>query len=198
MSMPDLHRLYFNGLAEKWSMKPSVAEQLQRHLLDFAPEPGSRLLDVGAGTGVVTGILKSPGFPNLAVVPVDISERMLQQGKKNLSGRYRMATCCDVYRLPFPTGLFDAAICFSAFPHFEPLPAIRELVRVLRTNGRLLILHTQCSRKLNQFHSALSGPVCNDRLMKADELALLLEQHGAAIVKKIEHPELYWLEARKR
>jgi demethylmenaquinone methyltransferase/2-methoxy-6-polyprenyl-1,4-benzoquinol methylase len=195
--MPDLHRLYFNALAEKWSMPPSVAEQLQCHLLDFAPEPGARILDVGAGTGIVTGLLTSSGFPDLFVVPIDISERMLQQGKKNLAEGYRMATCGNVYALPFPNGLFDAAICFSAFPHFEPLPAIRELVRTLRAKGRLLILHTQCSRKLNQFHSSLSGPVSGDRLMKADELATLVALHGLEMVKKIEHPELYWLEARK-
>jgi ubiquinone/menaquinone biosynthesis C-methylase UbiE len=197
MSLSDLHRLYFNALAGKWAMSPSVAEQLRNHLLAFAPMPGDRILDVGAGTGIVTGLLKSSCFPDLSVVPIDISERMLQQGKKNLAEHYQLATCCDVYRLPFPAGLFSAAICFSAFPHFKPLPAIRELVRILGPKGRLLVLHTQCSRKLNQFHSSLSGPVCTDMLMKADELSVQLEQHGLLINNKIEQPELYWVEASK-
>jgi len=197
MSLPDLYRLYFNSLAEKWAPPPSVAEQLERHLLDFAPEPGARILDVGAGTGIVTGLLQRPGFPDLTVVPIDISERMLQQGKKNLLDRFRLATCCDVYRLPFPTGSFDAAVCFSAFPHFKPEPAMRELARILGADGRLLILHTQCSRKLNRFHATLAGPVCSDILMRADELAMLMAGHGLEIIKKIEHPDLYWLEARK-
>ena len=195
--MPDAYRLYFNALADTWAMKPGVVEQLKIHLLSFAPEPGARILDVGAGTGIVTGLLKSPGFPDLTVVPIDISERMLQQGKKNLLDRFHLATCCDVYRLPFPTGSFACVVCFSAFPHFKPEPALQELARILGAEGRLLILHTQCSRKLNRFHSTLAGPVCSDTLMRADELAMLMEGYGLGIIKKIEHPELYWLEARK-
>ncbi len=197
MSLPDLYRLYFNSLAETWSPPVTVAEQLERHLLDFAPEPGNRILDVGAGTGIVTGILHSDGFPPVTVVPVDISERMLQQGKKKLLDRFRLATCCDVYRLPFPTGSFACVVCFSAFPHFKPEPALQELARILGAEGRLLILHTQCSRKLNRFHATLAGPVCSDILMRADELAMLMERYGLGIIKKIEQPELYWLEARK-
>jgi len=46
----------------------------------------------------------------------------------------------DVHRLPFPDGCFDAVTCRRAAHHFaRVLPALREMRRVLKAGGRLIV-----------------------------------------------------------
>ena len=96
------------------------------------------MADVGAGTGFVAAGL-APLVKQVYVV--DGSAAMIEVAKKNLSEfsnvEYHEA---DGASLPFPDDSLDAVFANMYLHHTtDPLAAIREMVRVLRPGGRLVI-----------------------------------------------------------
>lgn len=103
----------------------------------FLPQAGGRLIEVGAGFGRLVD--EYAGYRE--VVLLDASEALLQAARERFGGESRITiTAGDAYRLPFPDASFDAAVCIRVIHHFEdPGPAIRELGRVVRPGGVLLL-----------------------------------------------------------
>ncbi|MFO7191966.1 MULTISPECIES: class I SAM-dependent methyltransferase [Thermocrispum] len=97
--------------------------------------PGEKVLDLAAGTGVSTVEF---GHAGAWVVAADFSLGMLQQGKRKRPGLPMVAA--DALHLPFADEAFDAAtICFGLRNFVDPGAALREIARVVRPGGRLVI-----------------------------------------------------------
>lgn len=102
------------------------------HLLKL-PTKG-RLLDAGGGTGRVSSRLRSLIDE---VVVCDLSLFMLKQAK-NKGGLLTVRT--HVEQLPFPNESFERIVVVDALHHFcDQRESIQELLRVLKTRGRLVI-----------------------------------------------------------
>ena len=121
--------------------------QAMPRLLDGLPER-ARILDLGAGTmdGAVAIARRAPAA---TVVAADFAREMLRAGRGKLDGDGPARSLAarvfpqiaDGHALPFADGAFDGA--FSAFcvRNFRDLPrAMRELRRVVRPGGRVVIL----------------------------------------------------------
>ncbi len=109
------------------------------------PAVGVRVIEVGAGFGRLAGEYR--GYRE--VVLLDASETMLQAARERLEGddRYQFVSG-DAFSLPFPDATFDTAVCIRVLHHFQdPRPAIRELARVLRPDG-VLVLESANKRNL--------------------------------------------------
>jgi demethylmenaquinone methyltransferase/2-methoxy-6-polyprenyl-1,4-benzoquinol methylase len=99
----------------------------------LALQPGERLLDLAAGTGVSTEELARSGA---FAVGADISLGMLRAG----AGRPVPLLAGDALALPFRDGAFDAVtISFGLRNVHDPGAALRELARVTRPDGRLVV-----------------------------------------------------------
>jgi SAM-dependent methyltransferase len=88
---------------------------------------GPRLLDVGAGTGRLSGPLLEQGYDVVAVEPLDGMRAILARkigADRALAGRAEA--------LPLPDASVDAAICSDAWHWFDGARAADELHRVLR------------------------------------------------------------------
>ncbi len=97
--------------------------------------PGERVLDVGAGTGVSTEELALSGA---FAVGADLSVGMLRAGRE--ARRTVPLVAGDALRLPFPDGAFDAVtISFALRNVVDTEGALRELARVTRIGGRLVV-----------------------------------------------------------
>ena len=196
--MSKAHRDYFNGLASQWDDKMPNDPILFDYLIRFNIQPGSRVLDIGAGTGRMTRHLMKRVGKKGCIVAEDIADRMLWKGMRQLDYPCIFWVCDDVMRLSFRDQVFDKVLCFSAFPHFtDPLEALKEMNRVLICGGRLLILHTCSSEQLNALHASLEGPVNKDKLPGIQEMRTLLRESGYKTVQMIENEDLYWVEAEK-
>ena len=89
-----------------------------------------RVLDLGAGTGLLTGVLLAAGHQ---VVAVDPAEPMLAE----LRARYPEVPTHvgDAEAFPLPDGRVDAVVARQAAHWFDPEPAAVQLRRVLRPRG---------------------------------------------------------------
>ena len=100
---------------------------------------GHRALEVGVGTGK-----NFPYYPrDVRISAVDLSPRMLEKAKKRASvlGLGVELQEMDVQRLAFPENVFDtvfATFVFCSVP--DPVLGLRELRRVCKTDGRLLLI----------------------------------------------------------
>ena len=123
---------HFNLLARFYDrVIPFV--RLDRMLHVLALPHGGSLLDAGGGTGRVAEALR----PHVGwIVVADVSYEMLAQARqKDLS-----ATSTETENLPFPEGTFDRVLMVDALHHvINQAETVRELYRVLKVGGRLVI-----------------------------------------------------------
>jgi SAM-dependent methyltransferase len=110
---------------------PSVLAPLRRAL---AGAPGSRLLDIGGGTGNYALALAREGWQPTVL---DRSPAMFEQARAK-----GLATVAgEAERLPFADASFDAAMLVSMLHHVDsPAAALAEARRVLRPAGRLAVM----------------------------------------------------------
>ncbi|MDI3312759.1 MAG: demethylmenaquinone methyltransferase [Mycobacterium sp.] len=95
--------------------------------------PGEKVLDLAAGTAVSTAELAKSGA---WCVAVDFSVGMLAAG----TARYLPKIAGDATRLPFGDAVFDAVtISFGLRNIADPHAALREMARVTRPGGRLVV-----------------------------------------------------------
>ena len=100
-------------------------------LLGLSPEHA--LLDAAGGTGRVSGALAASAG---RVVVCDASPRMLEQARK----KGLETVQAELEALPFADATFDRILLVDAFHHVkDQRAALRELLRVLKPSGKLVI-----------------------------------------------------------
>ncbi|NLT25088.1 MAG: class I SAM-dependent methyltransferase [Microbacteriaceae bacterium] len=102
------------------------------------PRPGQRILDVAAGTGTVSRILADRGAE---VTALDFSEGMIAEGIRRHGDHPRIEFVQgDATDLPFDDGVFDVTtVSFGLRNVQRPMQALREMLRVTRPGGRIVI-----------------------------------------------------------
>lgn len=136
----DVRRM-FDAVARRYDVTNDVLSlgqdrRWRREVLAAVdPRPGERVLDLAAGTGTSSEPFAERGA---TVVPCDFSLGMLQVGK-----RARPAlpfTAGDGTRLPFGDDTFDAVtISFGLRNIVDPAAGLREMLRVTRPGGRIVV-----------------------------------------------------------
>ncbi|MCP3972233.1 MAG: class I SAM-dependent methyltransferase [Rhodobacteraceae bacterium] len=115
-----------------YSHPAMVAAMLARH----QPAGSAPILDAGAGTGIMAGILGAMGYPT--IYGFDISQGML--GLAMAKGFYKdLRTGCLGEPLDYQTDQFAACIASGVFTQgHAPLDGLDELVRVTRPGGHIV------------------------------------------------------------
>jgi len=110
---------------------PQNAVQL---FAEFVPST-AKVLDAGAGTGLVGEILAGLGFRD--IVAMDLSMGMLDEAKsKNVYHSFHQMTLGE--KLDYQTGEFDAVISVGVFTlGHAPSSSFDELIRITRSGGHI-------------------------------------------------------------
>lgn len=146
-------------------------------------QQGQRVLDAGSGwsilkfalarrTGNVTCLESDPEFVNRAQIAIDL---------RNENHRIRQVVG-DVRKVPYPDGWFDKVVCVSVIEHMTEghLDAVKELVRVLKIGGTLLMT---MDVRLNEggdhgdFHLSI-----DEARKMLNSLGIYVKPHGPRII----------------
>ena len=191
---------YFDQLAPTWDKELTQGRLncLGGIVKELGIKPGYHVLDVGSGTGVLLPFLITEVGNAGKIVALDISAEMLGQAKaKNFQPILGFAQA-DALSIPLAENSVDLAICNSVFPHFDDkAKALKEINRVLRNNGLLVICHTMSRKMINQLHQSIGGVVANHLLPHEFQLRELLKKAGLKVIHFEDGPERYLVIAEK-
>jgi ubiquinone/menaquinone biosynthesis C-methylase UbiE len=155
-------------------------------------QPGHAVLDVGTGTGVLIPHLLRAVGPIGRIVAVDLSRGMLEVAREKELPPSVTLLEADVHDLPLPDVDFDRVICNAALPHFEDrAQSTREMMRVLRSGGILVISHPIGREAVNRRHRDVGGPVEADRVPPPEAMTALLQEAGLTEVWVVDEPEFF-------
>lgn len=130
-------RRYF-GDTTRWRIAPVASSYVKRHLEELIVaaglEPSDRILEVGAGMGRFTVLLKERGFD---VVATDLSDKLLGDLRDRCPDLETQA--CDALDLPFRMKeRFDKVVGFFVLHHLPDLRlGIARLARMLKPGGTM-------------------------------------------------------------
>jgi SAM-dependent methyltransferase len=115
---------------------------LMRHLAasDLA---NCRVLEIGCGRGELIRLLADKPDRPRHLVAADFAQSAVQSGKRRIPeffGSRVSWTVASIQEIPVADGVFDTVISCETIEHVvNPLEALREIHRVLRPGGRLLL-----------------------------------------------------------
>ena len=142
MSNPEVDRGFIGSLPKLYQthLVPLIFEPYAADLANrLAARPVGRVLEIAAGTGVVTRRMVSILPQSVAIVASDLNQPMLDQAVAVGTTRPVEWRQADAMRLPFPDGAFDAVVCQFGVMFFpEKAKAFSEARRVLRSGGFLM------------------------------------------------------------
>ncbi len=190
-----------SGRIEAQYATPDLVQQRRavRAALDL--KPGEDVLDIGSGPGLLACEMAADVGGGGSVHGVDPSDSMLALGRRRerAAGSAPVTLIAgDACTLPFADDSFDAAAATQVYEYVADMPAaLREVRRVLRPGGRLLILDTdwdsivwhssdpeRMQRVLTAWDEHLVDPYLPRRLNR------LLEDAGFAVARRMAHPLL--------
>ncbi len=190
---------YFDDLGgREWeraaaSPRLRVALEVQRRFLIRHIDPGSRVLEIGAGPGRTTLELARLGC---RLVVTDLSEVQLEGnrlhvGATHLEAQVERRERCDVRDLGrFADGSFDAVVAFGgplSYVFGNAPAALAEMLRVCRTGGMVLASVMSLLGSWRFFladmvaEAEAAGGDAEDRLLRTGDLRALATEPGAHI-----------------
>ncbi|HUL96448.1 MAG TPA: class I SAM-dependent methyltransferase [Usitatibacter sp.] len=112
------------------------AVEMARRAAALAPQ---RVLELAAGTGVVTRHLAATLAPSVSITATDLNPAMLGEARRVGTARPVQWKAVDAMSLPFDEGAFDLVVCQFGVMFFpDKAKAFAEARRVLRPGGTFL------------------------------------------------------------
>ena len=154
MSNADTDKVFSGSISKLYEtyLVPLIFEPYATDLVNrLASRTLSRVLEIAAGTGVVTRALASVLPERVPIVATDLNQAMLDQASVVGTRRPVEWRQADAMQLPFADGMFDAVVCQFGVMFFpEKSKAFSEARRVLRPGG-VFIFNVWDRIKENEF-----------------------------------------------
>jgi SAM-dependent methyltransferase len=142
MNVPSGDRIFSGSIAQLYEqyLVPLIFDPYAKDLTSrLALLQPSAVLEVAAGTGVVTRCMATRLPKVVSIVATDLNQPMLDHAMSIGTSRPVIWRQADAMQLPFADGSFDAVVCqFGAMFFPDKVGAFAEARRVLRPGGSFL------------------------------------------------------------
>ncbi|MDB5768433.1 MAG: SAM-dependent methyltransferase [Collimonas fungivorans] len=159
MNSPDTDKVFAGPIPSLYEeyLVPLIFEQYAGDMVNrVASRPLARVLEIAAGTGVVTRKLASVLPESVSIVATDLNQQMLDLASKTGTKRPVEWRQADATQLPFDDSAFDAVVCQFGVMFFpDKSKAFSEARRVLRSGG-VLIFNVWDRIEENEFAHCIS------------------------------------------
>lgn len=139
MSNPETNKIFTGSIPKLYEkyLVPLIFEPYAADLVSRLPLASlKRVLEIAAGTGVVTRALAAALPESVSIVATDLNQSMLDMASEVGTKRPVEWRLADAMDLPFADGTFDAVICQFGVMFFpDKAKAFSEVHRVLRPGG---------------------------------------------------------------
>ncbi len=191
-------RDFFNINAESWDDNPDLltTEKIKKTILPLLKIKNTdSVLDAACGTGILIQTFKEQKI-KASLCAVDFAEKMINKAKQKFPDvNFILA---DVSCMPFENETFTKVVSLNSFPHFEDKNrAVKEMARVLKKNGTLIIAHTNSKCRIDAHHRKIGGIIAEDMLPSNDNLREILSESGFSNIEFTDNEEFYIVKASK-
>ena len=142
MISPNVDRLFAGSIPQLYErhLVPLIFAPYAVDLVSRVARRGpARVLEIAAGTGVVTRQLANVLAPDVSIVATDLNQPMLDEAVAVGTSRPVAWRQVDAMQLPFPDESFDVVVCqFGAMFFPDKAKAFAEARRVLRAGGAFI------------------------------------------------------------
>lgn len=132
--------LRFSDRVENYArFRPSYPAEMISFLEKTLPlSAGTRVADIGSGTGILSRLFLERGYTVLGVEP----NREMRAAAEQLLASYRTFTSVDARAeaTGLPAGSIDLVVAAQAFHWFDAQEARREFQRILKPHGRVALI----------------------------------------------------------
>lgn len=184
-----MYKMFFSEKSQYWDNKGENILHIKgesERLLNLLPtyvHSSSNVLEIGSGTGkIIKKILEMEKEINLFAT--DLSIDMLQKIKKKHQKNKINLVVNDAHSLPFKNNTFDLIILQQVIHHLrDPERAMREIGRVLKKGGKVLLLAVGSGYQKNIFPFS-NLPITEDFLgrIKVTDIHNLVESAGLSLI----------------
>jgi len=168
MNYIEEEKQFFDGLASSWDQDEKKDEQKRLSLLSSLPLKSTKnILDIGCGTGVVSGLLQS--LSGAQILGIDLSPKMIEIARKKYEGNKNVSFVQKDF-LTFDETGFDFALLYNSYPHFMDVLVLSEtLNHALLPGAYFAIVHSMGRKKLDEHHENVSCSISRKLLSPKEE-----------------------------
>ena len=138
----NARRLTFDTAAERYDrVRPLYESEIFDDLATLADlEPGSRILEIGCGSGQATLPLAERGY---RIVAVELGARFAEIARRKLAAHEDVEVVVAPFEeWPLPAERFDAVVSANAFHWVDPAVRVTKAADALRSGGSLAVIET--------------------------------------------------------
>jgi SAM-dependent methyltransferase len=190
-------RAFFGARAGTWNTR--FGDDLPAYtaaVADAGIVDGGVAVDVGCGTGRALPALRAAVGPAGTVIGVDLTPQMLAAARDSATAGDALLVLADARHLPLATASVDAVFAAGLVAHLpDPDAGLRELARVTRPGGRLVLFHPSGRAALAARHGRTLRP---DEPLAETPLRLAAERTGWTLTTYDDAPHRFLAIAVRR
>lgn len=155
------YRNYYDAIASNYEMFIPQNKEMRKFIIEFLQElkvkKDARILDLGAGTGIVTEGIANEGYKNLTLIDISKEELKIAKNKSSLKGANFALVDLTKENI---TGKFDVIFETMSLDYFKGekmREVLQKIKSALTNNGKFIVIDRHIYPEFNEFFKEIKN-----------------------------------------